>query len=120
MGLRLHGTFCTDDGMPDSTRQGGRRPSRNGKRLQRGAPKLPRNHAEVIGLWPSLQAYAAETGINVGMAKQQRRRGRIGDEYRPRVVRAAKQRGFHGVTFELLSLTAAPRRNAVPGAEARP
>jgi hypothetical protein len=67
------------------------------------------SHRDVIDRWATLSDFAQDIGVSYDAAKQMRRRNSIGDDYRPAVVSHAARRGFAGITFELLTLTA-PRR----------
>jgi hypothetical protein len=71
---------------------------------------MPRSHREIIDLWPSLTIYAADLGIDYGLAKAQRHRNSIPDPYRPHVVAAARRRKIAGVTYKTITLTAAARK----------
>lgn len=65
----------------------------------------PSCHRDIIALWPSLTAYAADVGIPYGTAKQQRRRNSISPDHWPAVVAKAAERGLAGVTTDLLVAT---------------
>lgn len=76
----------------------------------------PSCHREIIDRWPTLRAFADDIGVAYGTAKAMRRRNSIPDQHRPRVVESAFDRGFDGITFELLTRLAA----AAPGVSDSP
>lgn len=60
-------------------------------------------HAQIIDLWPSLSAFAADLGVQYGTAKAMRRRGSIPATYWAAVVSKAALRGVRGVTLQALA-----------------
>lgn len=63
----------------------------------------PKSFRELIDLWPSQKDFAAETGIIYVTARTMYRRNRIGPEYWPSILAAAKKRRFFTVRKELLA-----------------
>lgn len=57
----------------------------------------------VIELWPSIGDFAREVGVSYGLAKQWRMRNSIPAAHWQRVIGAAQERGFEGVTAERLT-----------------
>lgn len=66
----------------------------------------PDSHRKVIGLWPSLKAFADDLDVDYGTAKAIRRRNSIQVTDFPTVVEAALRRSIPGITYELLARTA--------------
>lgn len=64
-------------------------------------------HAQIINLWPSLSAFAADLAVEYGTAKAMRRRSSIPPAYWARLVEKAKARRIRGVSHEALSLAKA-------------
>ncbi len=58
---------------------------------------------DVIDKWPSLRDFAADIGVQYVTAQVMRWRGSINADHWDAVVQAAKQRGFDGITIELLA-----------------
>jgi len=73
------------------------------------------SHREVIDLWPSLTAFAADVGVAYGTAKAMRRRDSIPDYLWVTVVTAASARELTDVNYELLAQLAAAKRAAAEG-----
>lgn len=64
---------------------------------------LRMTHADLINLWPSLTAFAADVGVGYESAKAMRRRSSIPPAYWKRMVDAARDRGIDGVNYERLA-----------------
>ena len=62
-----------------------------------------KTHNDIIDLWPTRAAFARDVGVYYGMAVGWNRRNNIPSEYWAHLVRAAKARGFHEVTTDLLA-----------------
>lgn len=65
--------------------------------------------ADVIALWASLSALAADLGVPYGVVKQWRRRNSIPADRWAGVVAAAQKRGFETVTADRLMAIAEAR-----------
>lgn len=78
---------------------------------------------DIINLWPSAVAYAADIGTTPVNARAFRRRG-IPSRHWQATVAAAAARGYAGVSMELLASLAARRHGAlgrpVPQSSPRP
>lgn len=59
--------------------------------------------SDVINLWPSLSAFARDIRVEYVTAQIMRYRDSIAPRHWPKVVAAARKRGFEGVTLELLT-----------------
>jgi hypothetical protein len=74
-----------------------------------------KSHADIIDLWPSQEALAAEIGQGAAAVRKWRQRRRIPSDYWLPLVAAAKRRGdgrFADLTVELLAeLQPAPVRD---------
>lgn len=68
-------------------------------------------HANMINLWPSLSAFAADLGIQYGTAKAIRRRNSIPAEYWLLAVAKADGRGIAGVSLDALARAVAAERD---------
>lgn len=79
--------------------------------------KHPTDIPEAIALWPSRKALAADVGAPEGVVHKWARHGRIPADRMADFVRAARVRGFEGITAEWL--VEAHKRQAEPtGAQA--
>lgn len=79
---------------------------------------------ELLALWPkpSLETVSGDTGVSLHAVRKWSHRRSIPAEYWLVLVRAARERGIEGVTFEALAAAHAKRslvEDAEP-AEARP
>jgi len=63
--------------------------------------------SDIIALWPTAEAFAADVSVSGVLARQWRRRNNIPSAHWVRVVEAARARGFADVTLELLAGIAA-------------
>ena len=63
----------------------------------------PSSIPALIDQWPTIAEFAADVGCGYEAARQMRRRNSIAPEHWPNVVKASKDRGFTGVTFEWLT-----------------
>lgn len=70
------------------------------------------SHTDLINLWPSISAFAADLSVQYGTAKAMRRRNSIPPVHWPTIVEKAKARRIKGVTLEVLALAAASRSEA--------
>jgi hypothetical protein len=61
------------------------------------------SHVTLIGLWPSLSAFAEDIGLSYNSAKAIKRRGRIPAWYWQACVDGAARRGISGVSLEQLA-----------------
>jgi hypothetical protein len=68
------------------------------------------NFRDVIDLWPTRSALAADVAISDVLARAWWQRNSIPPSRWQDVVRAASARGFDGVTFDRLAACAADRR----------
>lgn len=75
-----------------------------------GLSGAPQCHADVIRLWPSVAAYAADTSQKPGTARMQAQRNSIPSSVWASVATAAQARGFGGVTLASLAAMARPRK----------
>lgn len=66
---------------------------------------------ELIGLWPTAEAFAQDLGISGQHARAMKRRNNIDQKYWVGVVEAAIKRGFSGVDYEVLARISAQKRN---------
>lgn len=60
-------------------------------------------HTHIFDLWVDHHQIAGDVGVDSGLAAVWRHRGRFPPDTWHRVERAAKTRGFEGITAELLS-----------------
>jgi hypothetical protein len=75
--------------------------------------KTPATFSAIIGLWPSAADFARDVGVsNVVSVRVWKHRDHIPSDKWAVVVKAADQRGFSGVTLELLASLAAKRAAA--------
>lgn len=65
------------------------------------------SHAEILGLWPSLNDVATDVGARLVAVRKWRARNSIPAEYWLALVQAAERRGISGVTLMLLARIAA-------------
>lgn len=61
----------------------------------------------IIDRWPSLAAFAADLGVKYVTAQVMRHRDSISARHWGRLVKAARRRGFEGVTLDALAAIAA-------------
>lgn len=73
---------------------------------------------EVIDLWPSISAFAADIGVSYVTAQVMRHRNSIAAKHWRSVVESAEERGLD-VTYELLASLKAGGSNPPRRAEAR-
>lgn len=60
--------------------------------------------SQIIASWPSAEVFADDLGLKWrSHARVMKIRGSIPSAYWPKVVAAAKKRGFPGITFETLA-----------------
>lgn len=59
---------------------------------------MSRTHRQIIALWDSLQAFAADVGVTVVAARKMRQRERIPSAHFTAVLKTTKAQ-THGVTF---------------------
>ena len=59
--------------------------------------------AAIIELWPTIAEFAVDVGVPYERAKMWRARNSIRAEHFEAIIKAAKARGFHGVTAETLT-----------------
>lgn len=64
-------------------------------------------HAEILGLWPSLNDVANDVGARIVAVRKWRARNNIPAEYWLPLVQAAHRRNIRGVTLEILARIAA-------------
>lgn len=67
-------------------------------------------HTDILAKWKRTADFAADLGIQYGTAKAIRRRGFIPPSYWSRLVAAASERGFSGVTLKALADLAEQRK----------
>jgi len=66
--------------------------------------------SEIIDLWPTAAAFSRDIGVSDVNARAMRRDNRLPSTYWDVTVQRAKERGFEGVTLEVLSGLAAAKR----------
>ena len=69
----------------------------------------PREFAEVIGLWPSVDELATDLDRKPNTVQQWKSRNRIPADEWHGLVRAAQRRGIKGVSADVLAQIAAAR-----------
>lgn len=67
--------------------------------------------ASVIGLWPSVSAFASDVGVPTDRARKWHARNSVPGEWFAAVIRAAHARDLTFVTAEFLSDVAEAKRN---------
>jgi len=71
--------------------------------------------SDIIGLWPSVGALAAEVGVSTDRVRKWAERDSIPGEWFSAVTNAARERGMDSVTTELMASIADARRRQGDG-----
>jgi len=74
-------------------------------------------YRDVIELWPSRDAFAADIGVSSEAARKMWERDRIAPEYWTATVGAAAARRYRGITTNVLAQIAASRRASQAAAQ---
>lgn len=61
---------------------------------------------DIMGLWPSIEAFAEDAGVTVGLARVWKTRQSIPSKYWARLAANAKRHGVSGVTTDRLATLA--------------
>lgn len=64
--------------------------------------KHPTSIEDLIDQWPTITSFAADVGCGYEAARQMRMRQSIAPKHWPSVIKASKDRGIEGVSFEWL------------------
>ncbi len=60
------------------------------------------SHKDIIALWPTVLAFGKDIGVSEHTSAQMNKRNSIAPEHWLETVEAANQKGFDGITLELL------------------